>query len=81
MRLLTALLLLSTVSLFADTSDRIPGTRKSVPVRTPKRVAPRPAGRPKVPAKGGAVAHAFKRPARSAASSVRTKASRKVHVK
>jgi hypothetical protein len=48
MRLLTALLL-SMVSLFADTSDRLPNTRKVVPVRAAKRAAPGSTGRAGTP--------------------------------
>jgi hypothetical protein len=68
MRLLTALLL-SMVSLFADTSDRLPNTKKMPPVRAPKRPAP----------KGGAVARAFKRGApasKTRAKTIKAKAPR-----
>jgi hypothetical protein len=44
MRLLTVLLL-SAVSLSADTSDRLPNTKKPVPVHTATRGAPGSAGR------------------------------------
>jgi hypothetical protein len=71
MRLLTALLL-SMVSLFADTSDRLPNTRKMPPVRAPKHAAPGPAGRAKT-AKTGAVARAFKRGGPAPAGKTRAK--------
>jgi hypothetical protein len=80
MRLMTALLF-SMVPLLADTSDRLPNTRKPVPVRKgrlargPQRLAAGKAGTAgtKKPAKGGAVARALKPVAPGAASKTRAK--------
>ncbi len=75
MRLLTVLLL-SMVSLFADTSDRLPNTRKTPsPLHAPKRAVPSPARISKA-VKGSAAVRGSKRVAPGASIKARGKAIR-----
>jgi hypothetical protein len=90
MRLLTALLL-SMASLSADTSDRLPNTKKMVPVRkhgAGRTLRPAAPGRdrtakaaPKKPVQGGAVMRALSGTAPAAASQARTKATHTARAK
>ncbi len=75
MRLLT-ILLLSMASLFADTSDRLPNTPKTPPVRAPKRATPGPARIGKAVKGGGNRTRASKRGAPGASIKTRDKAIR-----
>jgi hypothetical protein len=72
MRLLIALLL-SIAALRADSSDRIPNTKKMLPVRTKRAALHKPVKMHPNQAKGGAMSRAFKRVPPGKVSKVRSR--------